>query len=489
MAGPRLSLRDLSVLHPGASEATPRRVSLEVAPGQITALIGPSGSGKSSVMWAILGLLPAGATCTGELWLDGEPLTAARQRAVRGARVGVLLQDPGHAFDPLRPLIAGFRELLRQHLGMAPPEADARANEVTARLGLDPALLHRRLTEVSGGQLQRLALALALATEPTLLLCDEPTSALDPLARAEVLRQLRAVADRGTAILWVTHDLHAAEAFADQLVALREIPKTARPERARPDATSVALAVNGLQVHRVTRRWPFPSTATPVLHDVSFQVGAGRCLAVVGPSGCGKSTLAAALVRQLRAASGSVQVGGVDLAQVPDLPHQIQLLLQDTTDTLDPRETVGASIASVLQAHRIVAPAGQPQRVSELLRAVDLDPAFADRLPRALSGGQRQRVALARAIAVGPRVLVCDEPVSALDTHTADLVLDLLDGLVQGGLALVLITHDLRAAARISDDLLVLDAGRVAAYGPTAQLLAAPPIGVAAALVAASGLA
>ena len=222
-----------------------------------------------------------------------------------------------------------------------------------------------------------------------------------------------------------------------------------------------------------------------VIKGVDITIEDGEFVVFVGPSGCGKSTLLRMIAGLEDITGGTLTIGDKVVNDLPPKDRGVAMVFQSYA--IFPHMTVRENVAFGLTISG-ASKEEKDAKVAEAARILQMEHLL-DRRPSQLSGGQRQRVALARAIAVGPRVLVCDEPVSALDTHTADLVLDLLDGLVQGGLALVLITHDLRAAARISDDLLVLDAGRVAAYGPTAQLLAAPPIGVAAALVAASGLA
>jgi peptide/nickel transport system ATP-binding protein len=482
-----LLLDHLSVCFPGA-EPTPRDLELRLERGKIVALLGPSGCGKTTTLRACLGMLPADARVTGKVIVDGTDHAGSSEatwRLLRGRTVGLLPQEPSQAFDPRLPVGAAIDDLLRLRgadLWPTPADRRARALALLADVGLEPAHLDRLPSQLSGGQLQRAALALALSPGPSLLLADEPTSALDPLSRRTILDLLRATADRGTAVLLVTHDRPAAEHVADHVHVMAEAPPLSAPPRQLRAAGAPLLRAEGLTVRH-------PGAARPAVDGVSLELYPGRILAVVGASGCGKTTLARALVRLLPASAGAVWLGTEDLLTLAPAPlraarRRLQLIFQDAADALDPRHTARKALQLVLDVH------GLRADPAALLTEVKLDPALLDRPIPHLSGGQRQRVAIARALALSPEVLLCDEPVSALDPTTRDELLDLLRRLVEDrGAALLLVTHDLDAAARVADEIAVIAQGRIVERAPTEELLRAPAQPVTRALVEAARLA
>jgi peptide/nickel transport system ATP-binding protein len=479
-------------------------VSLAVPPGAAVGLVGASGSGKTSTALAVLGHLGDGVRwVAGSVRVAGAPVLPEPPPWLRGRTVSYLPQDPGPALDPY----ARVGPALLRAAGAAGRAGRAAQVAVLERLlhrvGLpaDPSFGRRFPHQLSGGQQRRVALALALARDPALVVLDEPSSGLDAASRDEVLAELVRVAASGTGLLCISHDLRALErvvsrvavldsgrvveegqigvvfarpasaAGARLVAALLPATRSAAATAGAPAAAGAAggspplLAARGLVAgHR---------RAPPVLRGVDLEVHAGRCVAVLGVSGVGKTTLARSLIGLHPPSAGGVELSGRPLA--PDVGRRtraeraaVQLVPQDPAEALHPRQPVRAALTRPL---RVLRQENDPRRVDaevhRLLAAVGL-PGAADALPAELSGGQRQRIALARALAARPRVLICDEVTSALDLVTQAAVLDLLAGLQDRfGLALVLITHDLDVAASVADAVVELVDGRTAAGSPS----------------------
>jgi peptide/nickel transport system ATP-binding protein len=469
------------------------RVGFIVAPGETVGLAGPSGSGKTTVALAVLGHCRDGVThAGGTVLLDGRPMLPAPPPGMRGSVVGYVGQDPGASLNP-------FRTVGKSVGSVAALE----------RVGLPAGLARRYPHQLSGGQQQRVALAIALARRPRLLVLDEPTSGLDLLATAEVTAELLRLREGGTALLWVGHDLTTLAGAADRLLVLAggrlveqgptaEVlthPRSttgralvaARPLKRHVHATTLresgfaAIPEPVLRASGLAARYP---KGPPVLQGVDLEVRSGEILAVVGVSGVGKTTLARCLAGLHPSESGAILLDGAVLAA--DVRRRsrtqkaaVQLVAQNPAEALHPRQTVHTALARPLRLLRGIMRAAEVRaEVARLLDAVGLAPDHTAALPAELSGGQRQRAALARALAARPRVLICDEVTSALDTITQAAVLELLRGTE---LAVVLITHDPTVAAGVADRVLVLADGRVATEGPVATVL--PPPDPAAALL------
>ncbi|TMR89677.1 ABC transporter ATP-binding protein [Nonomuraea basaltis] len=443
------------------------RLNLRIAPGEVLALVGPSGAGKTTVLRAVLGALPFGLTLTaGRIEWHGAPVRAPRPW--RRRTVGFLVQDPASALHPLLDARAAVREALPRSV-----RDGGAAERALAGVGLDPADIGRRRPhQLSGGQAQRVALARALAADPELLVLDEPTSALDPAALALALRLVRRRRGDGRSMtLIVSHDMRVVSELADHVVRLdpgqsRERNDIASRIPARPEAAGKPGRGGGpvLQAHGVTIAQP-PGEA-PLLTGVNLAIPAGEAVAVLGPSGSGKSTLLRVLAGLHPAEHGHATVLGEPLPwpvteRSPAALRALALVGQNPLDTLNPARTIGAALARPLRTLRGLSRRAARVETLQLLATAGLPAELAYRYPAALSGGQRQRVALARALAGGPAVLLADEITAALDARTAGLVLDLIDMLRRDtGLAVMAVTHDPAVAAR-ADRVLRVEGGRL----------------------------
>ncbi|MCL3996331.1 dipeptide ABC transporter ATP-binding protein [Streptomyces lavenduligriseus] len=489
-------------------------LSFSLAEGAALALVGESGSGKSTVAGALLGLhRGTGARVGGSVRVAGTDVQAASDeelRRLRGAKAAMVFQDPLSSLDPYYAIGDQIAEVYRVHARVTRRAARARAVEVLGRVGIPDAARRARSRphEFSGGMRQRALIAMALAGEPDLLIADEPTTALDVTVQAQILDLVHALrAETGMGLLLVTHDVGVAAESVDDILVMRHgravergtvgavlaapaepytrelldaVPRVDARRTASPATGEVVLEATG-----VRREFGRGKRAFAAVDDVSVTVRRGETLGVVGESGSGKTTLGRMLVGLLEPAAGEIRYEG--------RPHTgvnpaVQMVFQDPVSSLNPRRSVGESIADPLRARGERDEERIRGRVSDLLERVGLDRAHYDRYPHEFSGGQRQRVGIARALAAEPRVLVCDEPVSALDVTTQAQVITLLGELQRElGLALVFIAHDLAVVRQVSDRVAVMRRGRLVEYGPadevydsprepyTRQLLAAVP--------------
>ncbi|MDT0165112.1 ABC transporter ATP-binding protein [Actinotalea sp. AC32] len=501
-------------------------ISFALEAGRCLAIVGESGSGKSVTARTLVGLTGDGARVTADrLELGGRDLTrlgGRAWRAVRGREIGFVLQDALVSLDQLRTVGAEVAEPLRLHGRGDRAARDARVLEVLAEVGVpEPALRARqRPYELSGGLRQRALIASALALDPALLVADEPTTALDVSVQAQVLDLLAETKARGKAVLLISHDLSVVARLADEVCVMKDgVVVEAGPveqvlhrprhayTRALVDAvpsehtrgtrlsSAPRVVVDGprraprdpavpvLEARGLVKRFRGPDRVDrTVVDDVSFRLLPGRTLGIVGESGSGKTTTARMALAMLEPDAGEVLLDGapwsaLDARTRRPLRRRVGVVPQDPLSSFDPRWSVGQVLADGLRTGPD-APAGTRaarDRSVELLELVGLGAAHVDRLPLRLSGGQRQRVAIARALAPRPDVVVCDEPVSALDVSVQAQVLDLLSDLQERlGVAYLFISHDLGVIRHMSHDVLVMTGGRVVEHGPADDVLVDP---------------
>lgn len=447
-----LQVRGLTAGYGGAAQPVFTGLDLDLAAGQCLAVVGPSGCGKSTLCKALLDLLPDDAKLDGSIRWSGHELTADRARwhRLRGAELGLLLQDHRYALDPVRRVGDQIAEVVRHHRpDLARPLVRTMVHELLADVRLPaPSLLARRYPhQLSGGQRQRACLAAALAAGPRLLLADEPTTALDLLVQRDIICLLRDLVDRrNLALLLVTHDRDLVALVADRTMTWPQKEHDNDPTTPCDDPIRARVSMPGapcLKVRELCVAVAAAGRSQTVVHRLGLDLMEGQTLGLAGESGAGKTTLARALAGWHPLQAGTVELAGSEGMSDGARLRAIQMLSQDAVASLNPRQRV---LAAVIEAARAAgdAPDLAKSRARSLLRDVDLDSDLERRTTAALSGGQRQRVQLARALAARPRVLVADEPASSLDAKRRDGLVSLLRRLQdQYGLALLVIAHDL----------------------------------------------
>ncbi|MBZ9704273.1 MULTISPECIES: ABC transporter ATP-binding protein [unclassified Mesorhizobium] len=506
-----------------------RSIEFSIAPGEVMGLVGESGSGKSMTALSVMRLLPYAARASGRITFDGIDILAASEDqmcALRGDDIGMVFQEPMTALNPLKTIGEQVAEGIRWHAKASRAEAEERARKTLDRVGLPSAKfpLSRYPHELSGGQRQRVVIAMACALKPKLLIADEPTTALDVVLQAQILTLLRdLVAESGMGLLLISHDLAVVTEMADRITILRrgevmEAGDTARtlseqlhpytrqlalasmhvPARARPHGASAARPL--LEVEGVTRDYPGRRTSLfrrapdiRAVDGVSLSMAPGQSVALVGRSGCGKSTLARMILALDRPSSGTIRFRGEPLtgkseADLKPARRDMQVVFQDPYGSFDPRQKVEKLVAEPL--HVLDRKPGRAERremVAQALHEVGLDQHDMEKYPHEFSGGQRQRLSIARAIITRPKLVVADEPVSALDVSIRAQILDLFAELNQKlGIAYLFITHDLTVARAITDEVLVMHDGQIVERGRTSEVLDHPQSEAAKALVAAA---
>jgi microcin C transport system ATP-binding protein len=526
---PLLEVRDLSVSFdtPGAIVEAVRHVSFDIGAGETLALVGESGSGKSVTALSVLQLLPypIARHDSGSIRFHGEELLGAREpvlRRVRGNRIAMIFQEPMSSLNPLHTLEKQVNEVLHVHKSLGRAAARARTRELLSLVGLRDA--ERRLGayphQLSGGERQRVMIAMALANEPDLLIADEPTTALDVTIQAQILTLLRELqAKFRMALLLITHDLTIVRKMADRVAVMTrgEIvesgptalvfehprhPYTRRLLDAQPAGAPLAASAEAPEVMdgRDIKVW-FPLKAgflrrtvdhVKAVDGVSVTVREGHTVGVVGESGSGKTTLGLALLRLL-SSEGAIRfagavIQGLSARALRPLRREMQVVFQDPFGSLSPRLSIAQILEEGLAVHGLgETPAARRRMIDEALVEVGLDPESRDRYPHEFSGGQRQRIAIARAMVLRPRFVVLDEPTSALDMSVQAQIVDLLRELqARHRLAYLFISHDLRVVRALSDEVIVMRAGRVVEAGRTAEIFERPQEAYTRALMAAA---
>ncbi len=523
-----LTVDDLHVTfgHGDSAVQAVKGVSFTLHRGETLALVGESGSGKSVTALSTLQLLPPSAHYpSGRIDVSGLSVIGAPEnklRTIRGNTVGMIFQEPMSSLNPLHSIEKQVGEVLHLHKGMAPTEIRRRVLDLLEMVGLSDAA--DRLTalphELSGGQRQRVMIAMALALEPDILIADEPTTALDVTIQAQILELLEDLQARlGMAVLFITHDLSIVRRIADRVCVMKDgeiveqgsvasifgnakHPYTqkllaSQPRIGAPQkevSSENVISAKDLKVWFPIKKGIIRRTVGHVkaVDGISFSLAHGQTLGVVGESGSGKTTLGLALLRLIES-EGQIQFEGNridDLSRndVRPLRRQMQIVFQDPYGSLSPRLSIGQIIEEGLLVHDMEPHrTARRDRVVQALVEVGLDPDSLDRYPHEFSGGQRQRVALARALVLQPRLLILDEPTSALDVSVQAQMVDLLHELQdRHGLAYIFISHDLRVVRALSDQILVMRAGRVVESGAAADIFDSPQQPYTQALLAAA---
>ncbi|MBY5935515.1 ABC transporter ATP-binding protein [Tateyamaria omphalii] len=470
-------------------------VSLTLAPGEVVAVTGESGSGKSMTALAVMQLLPASAVATGQIILDSNDMLALDERALctlRGDLVGMVFQEPMTALNPVQTIGKQVAETVRLHR----PDLDPtqRARDVLDRVGLQAIPLSRYPHELSGGQRQRVVIAIAIACGPKLLIADEPTTALDVTTQAQILDLLKQLAtEDGMGLLMITHDLAVVAEMADRITVMRhgavveagDTPALlANPQH--PYTQALLAASNHqvdlprsdeqaplLRVQNVVRDYTLPRTRVFVpagthraVDDVSFDIKRGERVGLVGESGCGKSTLTRAILGLEPVQSGTITLDGTPVTD-PAVRRKMQVVFQDPYGSFNPRHRVARLISEPF--HLLDAPPpDRDARIASALTDVGLSPEDAHKYPHQFSGGQRQRLAIARALIIRPELVIFDEAVSALDVSVRAQILDLIADLCrQYDLTYLFISHDLSIVRTITDRVLVMKQGQIVEEGAT----------------------
>ena len=490
-----------------------RDVSFDIGPGQIVAITGESGSGKSMTAFSIIGLLPKTAAAAGQILLNGIDvlgLHEAEMCNLRGDEIGMVFQEPMTALNPVHTIGRQVAETIRLHRSVTRAEANQIAAKTLERVGLPPDQFPpgRYPHELSGGQRQRVVIAMAIACQPRLLIADEPTTALDVTTQAKIIDLLRQlVREDGMGLLMITHDLALVAGLADRVVVMRtgevieqnsttELLSNMRHPYTRMLFEASTHTVNLpaanttrplLEVQNVKRTYALPRThlfaaarTFEAVRGVSFEIREGERLGLVGESGCGKSTLTRAILGLDAVEGGSILLNGEpvfsDGKPNLDVRRKMQVVFQDPYGSFNPRHTVSRLVTEPF--HLLEDPPKGTDRkviVAEILTAVGLSPGDANKYPHQFSGGQRQRIAIARALIIRPKLVIFDEAVSALDVSVRAQILDLIADLCrQYGLTYLFISHDLHVVRTVTDRVLVMQAGQIVEQGDTEKVLSDP---------------
>jgi len=516
-----LSVRDLtiSVKDRGVMRPLVEGLSFDLHTGETLAIAGESGSGKSITSLALMGLLPNNVSVTsGQALLDGTDLPKlpeSQMRSWRGARLAMIFQEPMTSLNPVQTIGSQMTEAIRAHELVSTSAARTAAIEALRKVRIPEP--ERRMKqyphELSGGMRQRVMIAMALALRPALLIADEPTTALDVTVQREVLDLLRDLQkETGTAVILITHDMGVVAECADRVVVMRHgrmvesapveqlfkapaqdytrallaaVPRLGSgAQRAKPLPPAAPISVARLvdaQVHFDigTDFFGRPTHRVHAVQGVSLDIRPGETFGLVGESGCGKSTIAKALAG-LVPHQGHVEVVGKALKDLTaqgrrDICRDIQIVFQDPMAALDPRMTVGDAVAEPMLIHGIGTAQERHARAAELFDRVGLTPAQMTRYPHEFSGGQRQRICVARALALQPKLIICDESVSALDVSVQAQVLELLDELQrETGVSYLFISHDMAVVENVVDRLAVMYLGQVVERGTRDQVFGDP---------------
>lgn len=512
---PTLIVEDLTISLPqgGDRPHAVEHISFTIYPGKVVCLLGESGSGKSIIASTVMGLLPEGLSPVGgKVLLAGDNILNLDEQAlrkIRGAKASMVFQEPMTALNPVLTCGEQVEETLLQHTTLNKKERHDKIIALFERVKLpDPERIFNSYPhQLSGGQRQRIVISMALILRPQLLICDEPTTALDVTTQKEILKLIKDLqVETQTAVLFITHDFGVVAEIADEVVVLQlgkmieqgdkqkvlatpaqpytQMLLNAVPElkpNNRPDIINAypLLEANKVQKTYISKRWPFKNKEVKAVKTISLKLRAGETISIVGESGSGKSTFARCIAKLIDPTDGDIFANGMSVSQLQgkDLfPFRkyVQIVFQDPYRSLNPRQTVGDSIIEG-PVNFGVSREEAWRNAEELMHLVRMKPDALYRYPSEFSGGQRQRISIARALACNPKVLICDEAVSALDVSVQAQILDLLEDIQRRlNIGILFITHDLRVASRISDYVIVLRQGQIEEEGKINQVFQSP---------------
>jgi peptide/nickel transport system ATP-binding protein len=528
---PLLKVSSLRIVFAGSATSAVDNLNFELFPSETLGIVGESGSGKSATALALLQLLPKGTHIQGHAFFypDGNvsqpiDLIALSQKDIsryRGKDISIIFQDPMASLNPSMKCGDQVDEVLRLHTGLSASDRKSRAIKLFTEVQLpQPDQIYRRYPfQLSGGQRQRVMIAMALASQPRILIADEPTTALDVTTQQEILALLRQLQlQYSLSIIFISHDLRLIERIANRVIVMQKgrlveqgnIPeiflhpqaeytrhllacRPSRHDRSKHGQTTVLspsgphyhkdplLEIRNLEVDLTTSRMFAGKDKKRILQQINLKLWEGETLGIVGESGSGKTTLGRTLMQLIQSYTGEILYRGVAVSdlmarQRKQFYQTIQLIFQDPYASLNPRMSIGELIREPIVVHRLIATKSeQIKKVNELLEAVQIDPQWYHRYPHQLSGGQRQRIAIARSLALQPRILICDECVSALDTTIAAQILNLLNDLkARYRLSYLFISHDLGIVQNMANRVIVLKEGHIVEENFTDQLFDQP---------------
>ena len=487
-------------------------ISFNVQQGETLGIVGESGSGKSVSCYALMGLIntPPGHIERGKALFHNVDLLSADEktmRGIRGKRISMIFQDPMTALNPYLSIGDQIIEPLLLHEDISPNLAKQKALTLLEEVGIHDAVsrYHQYPHEFSGGMRQRVVIAMALITEPELLIADEPTTALDVTIQAQILELIKDLQrQRNIAVIFISHDLDVIRYMADRTLVMEQgriveqgqsqtvfnspnhpytkkllaaIPQQAKPAKFKyiPKKNNHLLSVNNLSISYADGRSRFQA-----VNNVSLKLAKGEILGLFGESGCGKTTLSQSIVKLINIDRGEIQLGEQSLhklntSELKQARKNVQMIFQDPYASLNPRMTVFNTLAEPLKIHRLAESSDIKKKVLSLMTDVGLDPSWANKYPHEFSGGQRQRIAIARALAVEPQLIIADEPVSALDVTIQAQILELLLTLCQQRqLTMIFISHDLAVVRYIADRTAVMNQGKIVELNETETLYQEP---------------